>query len=713
MEKRDSGKALSARYVRCCSFLNLLVAVGILGILGKSFYLQVVQRSFWEEKGKKQAEISTEIPAYRGSIYDRQGRLLSYSLPQRSLAVSGEPVKDPALLARQLARILGEPEAAIEKKLSQGKHFHWIKRLLTDQEAASVEKLKASGLRFVTEYKRFYPYRQVAGQVLGFVGLDDMGQEGIEKSCNQLLRQEQMTMDQLRDGAQKCLYLGQDAPPESTESSGVKLSIDAFIQYLAETELEKVATYYKAKAAEVVVMDAATSEVLAMANWPFFDPNLSDARKNPDAYRNRSITDSFEPGSTFKVFLMGAALEEGVVKERDRIFCENGRCNLAGHSVKDTHAHGWLTMGEVIKYSSNIGAGKLALQLGCDKYYRYIRSFGFGAPSGIDLPGEVRGLVRPYKRWRPIDLATTGFGQSIGVTALQLTAGLAAVANGGEYLKPVVRREVVDAQGLALEYAKENPPRRVLQKKTATMVRDMMITVTQEGGTGVSAVPEGYSVAGKTGTAQIMDRVTHRYASNKYTSLFTGFVPAENPRLVITVVVHEPQGASYGGVVAGPVFKNVAAKALPYLGIMPGAPAVAPPGVRMVKGKTPVETAKEHGRNVAKASCDPKTLHVAVQKTASGGTGKSVRTVKSGGSPKTVRTAGIPTDAGAKKQAAATAKPATGMKISQSGAGPPKGSGKASGPGAAKAAGKTPIARRTVEPGKYSLQSDHSATKLN
>ncbi len=238
-------------------------------------------------------------------------------------------------------------------------------------------------------------------------------------------------------------------------------------------------------------------------------------------------------------------------------------------------------MQEVIKYSSNIGAAKIALHMGSEKYSRYIHDFGFGSLTGIELPGEFKGLVRPQKRWRPIDLATTGFGQSIGVTSLQLTNAIAVIASGGEYGPPIIASNVLDSQGRSIREFQSIKTRRVIQKRTADQIRAMMALVTQEGGTGVNAAPEGYTAAGKTGTAQVMDKTTKRYASNKYTSVFTGFVPAEQPKLVITVVVHEPQGAIYGGVVAAPVFRNIAAKALPYLGVMPSAPNPAPsPDIR-------------------------------------------------------------------------------------------------------------------------------------
>ncbi|MCE5333434.1 MAG: penicillin-binding protein 2 [Desulfobacteraceae bacterium] len=597
MDKHEPRNFLSARYRSCRVLLNVLVIAGLCAIACKAFRLQVLEHSVWVERSQAQLNTTFTVPAYRGSIYDRMGRLLSYSVPQRSLYADGRHIDNPRKVAAQLGQILGEPPAAIEKKLTASRHFVWIKRHLTDQQALAVESLKCPGLNLTDEYKRFYPYRQVGGQIVGFVGMDGNGLEGVEKSFDDVLKGAAIPVGQMRDGSRKCIWMKASAPPDPAESYGVKLSLDTFIQYHAECELEKVVQKYKAKAAEVVVMDARTSEVLAMVNWPFFDPNLPEKR-DAALWRNRTIADAFEPGSTFKVFLMSAALDDNMVRERDRIYCEGGKCKLAGHLIKDVHGHGWLTMPEVIKYSSNIGAAKLALHIGGERYYRYISGFGFGSVSGIQLPGEVKGLLRHHKRWRPIDLATTGFGQSIGVTSLQLTTGVSVIANGGEFLPPTIARSILDCNGKPIRELGTTKTRRVIQKKTADQIRAMMVSVTQEGGTGVQGAPEGYTAACKTGTAQVMDPATKRYASHKYTSVFTGFVPAEQPRLVISVVVHEPQGAIYGGVVAGPVFRNIAAKALPYLGVMPSIPNPAP-SIRLVNSSSAGASKKASGRQDA------------------------------------------------------------------------------------------------------------------
>jgi cell division protein FtsI (penicillin-binding protein 3) len=568
MKEHKSKNLLNTRFWFCNGLFTLLILLGFGLVLAKSFRLQVLEHQIWVERKRAQTETSFQVPAYRGTIYDRQGRLLSYSVPQFSFTANCQQIKNPQMLATKLAGILSLPRHTLHKKLSSDRRFVLLKRHLSDQQAVAVSSLKADGLTMITEYKRFYPHRQVGGHVVGFVDTDGIGLEGIEKSFDKLLRQDPTTVGRFRDGIRKSLWLDSEPPPEPVESYGIKLSLDAFIQYVAEFELDKCVQQYHARSGEVVVMDARTSEVLAMANWPFFDPNLTDKR-DPDLYRNRAITDYFEPGSTFKVFLVSAALQEGTIREKDKVYCEKGRCVLAGHTINDVHPYGWLTVPDVIKHSSNIAASKMALQLGSERYHRYIKAFGFGELTGVQLPGEAKGQVRSWKKWRPIDLATTGFGQSIGVTALQLSQGIACIANGGQWVAPEIALEIVDVDGQTVKVAEREPGRRVIDKRVAAAVRDMMKGVTQEGGTGVNAAPDGYTAAGKTGTAQMLDAETKRYASNKFTSLFTGFVPAEDPRLVITVAIREPHGAIYGGVVAAPVFRNVAAKVLPYLGVSP------------------------------------------------------------------------------------------------------------------------------------------------
>ncbi len=564
----NSRKNVNLRYRFCHWLLYAVVLSGFCLVIWKAIGLQILEHATWAERSRAQTQSSLKVPGYRGSIYDTRGRLLSYSVPQPSLYADAKRVADPVSLAKRLSKMLHEPEGSLTEKLASQRRFVWLKRHMTDKDALWVRALGVEGLGLMNEYKRFYPYGQLGGQVLGFVGLDGEGLEGLEKGYDEFLRKDHRVFSHLRDGGRRILWHGHEPPPEPAESVGLQLTLDAFLQYIAEHELEKAALKYNASAGQVVVLDPQTFEILAIANWPFFDPNLP-GKAGASRWRNRAITDAFEPGSTFKVFLMGAALEEKVVTVADRIFCENGRARIAGHNIKDTHPYGWLTMSEVIKYSSNIASSKIALELGRERYGRYIRSFGFGALTNVELPGEIRGLLRPEESWRPIDLATTGFGQSIGVTALQLTVGAACIANGGVFAEPVLVRHYLDPDGNVTQSFQSGNLRRVLSENTAQQLTRMMVMATERGGTGINAVPKGYVVAGKTGTAQMIDPETGRYAKSRYTSSFTGFVPADNPGLVITVVIHEPKGAIYGGTVAAPVFREIAGRALPYLGVMP------------------------------------------------------------------------------------------------------------------------------------------------
>ncbi len=586
MERRDGRKSLNSRYCICRALFKFVVIGCLAAILVKAFMLQVVQHSLWVHRADACLDTKFTVPAYRGTIYDRMGRVLAYSVPLCSLYAFGAQVKNPRQTAEQLSPILGEPTSAIEKQLTATKGFVWIKRQLTDQQAHAIRELKVPGLNLTTEYKRFYPYRQVAGQVIGMVNIDGVGLEGIEKSFDKVLRSKSTPVNALRDGTRRMLWLSDSAPPEPEESSGVKLAVDAFIQYVTESALAKSAEKFQAKQAEAIVMDPDTREVLAMANWPFFDPNIIPKRKTAgeDPARDDAISDSFEPGSTFKCFLMSAALNQGIIHEFSRIYCEKGRCKLEGHFIKDVHPEGWLTVQQVLQFSSNIGAAKIALSLGAKEYDHYIHAFGFGSTTGIDLPGECKGLLRPLKWWKPIDLAVTGFGQSIGVTAIQLENGIATIANGGRQGSPIIVDSIVDPEGKTIRKFHSLNALQIIRQTTANTVRDMMATVTQPGGTGVEAVPAGYTAAGKTGTAQVMDRKTKRYSTTNYTAVFTGFVPVDHPRLVITVVVHDPHGSIYGGTVAAPVFRDIAETVLPYLGVMPSRPGVKPgPTVRMAK----------------------------------------------------------------------------------------------------------------------------------
>lgn len=560
--------AFPERHRTFCILLRIFVLAGFGAVLLQAFSLQVVHHDFWLGKARLQSETTVRIPVYRGSIYDRNGRLLAASVRQFSLFVDPSKVPDKKQLARKLAPILERSVPSLERQLASHHRFIWLKRGLSDQQKSAIEAQHPPGVQLSREYQRFYPYGTLAGQLLGFTGVDGDGLEGIEKRYNSLLQKTSVDYGQLRDGIRRRISLRGKEGSTPEQQSGLYLSLDAHLQFLAERELARAVQSQGARTAEAVILDPFTMEILAMANYPPFDPNRY-RQSAAGAWRNRAITDLFEPGSTFKIFLTAAALDQGIVRATDRIYCEDGLYRLAGHTIHDVHAHGWLSISDILKVSSNIGASKLAIQLGAEKFHRYIQLFGFGRRSGIGLAGEAPGLVRPWSDWQPIDLAASGFGQSIAVTALQLSCAVAVVANGGIRKRPTILKAVIQNAVQSTVRCPVQPGTRVIKPETAAVLRQMLARVTRAGGTGQQAVPSGYTVAGKTGTAQVIDPATGRYSEDRYTAIFTGFVPVEQPRLVITVVVHDPTKSIFGGTVAGPVFREIAGRALPYLGVLP------------------------------------------------------------------------------------------------------------------------------------------------
>jgi cell division protein FtsI (penicillin-binding protein 3) len=436
-------------------------------------------------------------------------------------------------------------------------------------EAEAVERLRLKGVYTVQEGRRFYPHASLAAHMLGFVGVDSQGLEGIERRLDPVIRGQPRDVEADRDGRRQVIFTaGVPVPP--AQGSRVELTIDAGIQDVTERELAAGVAAARAAGGAAVVLDPSTGEVLALANVPAFDPNqpgrLGDQRWR-DRVRNRAITDPYEPGSTFKAILAAAAIEERLVKPTDMFFCENGRYQIGRWRIHDSHRHGWLSFAEVIQYSSNIGATKVAERLGAERYYRYLRAFGFGARSGVELPGESPGIVRPVETWARVDLATLSFGQGVSVTPLQMAAAFAAIANGGLLVRPFLVRRVLTPDGDVVLANEPAVVRRVVSARTAGTVTALLRRVVEEkGGTGEKARLDDFPVAGKTGTAQKVNLHTGTYSSKRIGS-FVGFVPADRPRVVILVLIDEPGASSYGGVVAAPVFRAIAGTVLKRLGV--------------------------------------------------------------------------------------------------------------------------------------------------
>jgi len=550
---------------------RVLVLAGILalaftGVLGRLGWLQVVRHADLAALAERQYSRTVLLQAQRGPIVDRQGAALATSSPAESLFAQPRALGDPVRVAARLAPLLGVPEHDIHAQLTSGRQFVWLRRKLPPATAAEVKALREPGLGFLPEPLRLYPNRELAAHVIGFDGVDG-GLEGIERAFNETLAGTPGKAVVGRDA------LGREVVTEATlqapaPGQGVMLTLDRTIQYLAEREIDAAWRRTQAKAAMAVVMDPRTGDVLAIAIRPTFNPNAFLDVPSRDVWRNRAVTDPFEPGSTFKVILAAAALEEGVVRPDDRIWAENGQITIARTTIHDWKKYGWLTFGEVLQNSSNVGSIKVGLSLGRDRYYRYMTAFGFGAPTGIGLAGESRGLLREPQRWSALSLPTMSIGQEVSVTALQMVAAFGAIANDGVLMQPRLVRALFDADGRETRRYEPTPIRQVVSPETARTLTRLMTQVVAAG-TGHNAAIAGYEVAGKTGTAQKLDPVSRRYSRNPGVLSFVGFAPAEAPRFVMLVMLDEPKNEKWGSEAAAPIFSAIGGEVLRYLDVPP------------------------------------------------------------------------------------------------------------------------------------------------
>ncbi|SEA22987.1 peptidoglycan synthetase FtsI [Desulfuromusa kysingii] len=567
--------ALSERGVQIrIRIYGFLFILAFLTIAGRAYYLQVVQAPDLQQRADQQRQRVVKLAPQRGSIFDRNGDPLAVSLAAESLFADPKQVKNPKAVAKRLKEILKVSEKELTRLLSAPKRFVWLQRKLDPDVAKQVRALKIDGLQFVTERKRYYPQTSTAAHVLGFIGLDPKGLEGLELEYDRQLQGESGRLVSLRDARGRGLSSADQLVQGGVAGHNLFLTLDRSLQYVAEKELARVVRETGAVGGTVVMLEPASGRVLAMASQPDYNPNL--AGQSPAGNRrNRAVCDMYEPGSTFKTFLMAGVLEEGLVRPGQKIYCENGRYSVGGKTIRDHVKFQQLTLQEVLKFSSNIGSAKLGKALEREKFYSYIRDFGFGEKSGLDLPGEVSGMLREPSNWFEIDLAAISFGQGLSVTPIQMASAIAAIANGGLLMEPYLVERITDAEGQQIQKRLPQVRRRVISEKTAQQVRDMMISVTEPGGTGTRAAVPGYQIAGKTGTAQKVDTVTGGYSLDKHVSSFVGFVPAENPAIVIAVTVDEPKGKDYGGLVAAPVFARIAGQTLSHLNILPKGTVVA------------------------------------------------------------------------------------------------------------------------------------------
>ena len=535
-------------------------------IAAKAVHLQVYRSTWLSEKASNQYEKSLTISGQRGNIYDRNRNEMAVSINVTSIAAHPGKVENPNAAARALAGVLDLDAGTLQKKLSAKKSFIWIKRQTTAKETIAVKELDIPGIDFFTEYNRYYPHTTLAAQVLGFTGIDGAGLEGVEYYYNPYLKGADLNYTVFKDANGN----GYRADPgKSTRTSGhnLVLTIDNTIQYIAESALKETVDEYSALSGLALVMNPQTGAVLALAHYPLYNPNSYSDFDKP-IWRNRAITDNFEPGSTMKIFSAAAALEHGKISAHQIFFCENGAYKIGKNVVHDIHKYAWLSLQQIIKYSSNIGAVKVVEAVGARKLHRTYSDFGFGRKSGIDSAAETPGNLSPYSTWSKIDTGAISFGHGVSVSAIQLATAVSAIANGGNLMKPYLVSEIVDQKGTLIDIFKPQTVRRAVSVRTATIVQNILKTVITEGGTGVNAALDGYTVCGKTGTARKLDE-NGEYSKDKHTASFVGFAPAENAAITVLVIIDEPQGKYYGGVVAAPVFKKIAQQTLNYLNVPP------------------------------------------------------------------------------------------------------------------------------------------------
>ena len=555
-------------------FFGALFILAFLIIAGRAYYLQVVLAPELQHRADQQRQRVVKLAPQRGGIFDSRGDPLAVSLAAESLYADPVLIKNPREASGKLEKLLKKSKQELFKLLSSRKRFVWLQRKLDPEVVTKIRKLKIYGLEFVTERKRYYPQTSTAAHVLGFTGLDPKGLEGVELEYDQLLQGTPGRLVSLHDARGRGLASSDQLVQGGIAGHNLFLTLDRSLQYVAEKELARVVRETGAVGGTIVMLEPASGRILALASQPDYNPNL--AGRYPAAKRrNRAVCDMYEPGSTFKPFLLAAVLEEGLVQPGKKIYCENGRYSVGGKTIRDHKKFKKLSLKETLKFSSNIGFAKLGKILERERFYSYLRNFGFGEQTGVDLPGEVDGMLRPPSRWFEIDLAAISFGQGISVTPIQITAAMAAIANGGLLMEPYLVEKITTADGQLVEKRLPQVRHRVISEKTARLVREMMVSVTEPGGTGTRAALPGYRVAGKTGTAQKVDMVTGGYSPDKRVSSFIGFVPADSPALVLSVTVDEPKGKTYGGLVAAPVFSRIAGQTLSYLNILPKGTVVA------------------------------------------------------------------------------------------------------------------------------------------
>ncbi|MCX8070587.1 MAG: penicillin-binding protein 2 [Thermodesulfovibrionales bacterium] len=543
-----------------CILIVLLLGFG--AVFYRLFDIMVLNHNYYINKARGQQVKREELPVKRGLILDRKGRELAVNLETESIFSDGAEIKSIDETAKKLAIISEQKPEVVQAKLDTNKRFNWVERKISFEKSQEIRELNLKGIGFIQENKRYYPKKNLASHIIGYVDIDNKGLEGIEQRFDKYLSTQPEKASVYKDAKGNILSQGYQ---KEIKGNNVVLTIDEGLQYIVEKNLEAVMQQRKAASASAVMMDPYTGEILAMASLPNYDLN-NPGKNNPNTRRNRSITDIYEPGSTYKIITGVAALEEKAVSVDTKFDCSAGNIEVGGRKIKDAHRHGVLTFKEVIQKSSNVGTIKIALKLGKEKVYDYSKLFGFGQKTNIDLAGEVSGILRHHSKWSGMSIGAIAIGQEVAATPLQIVRAYSVIANGGYLVRPHVLKEIKSPDNKIILQT-EIEKKRIISEKTAEVFRDILKTVTEEGGTAKDAAIDGNQVAGKTGTAQVIDPVTKKYSKEKYISSFVGFVPSDKPLFTLIVVVHEPKGAIYGGIVAGPVFRKISNEALSYLNI--------------------------------------------------------------------------------------------------------------------------------------------------
>ncbi len=557
----QSKKWLKFRVVTVLIFFAVL----FIALVSRAFQLQILSGEALKAKAEKQHTRILKFQTERGHIFDRNGKVLAASLMVDSVYADPSRIKNRRKVSAKLSSILSINKKKINNNILKYKRFCWIARKISPEQSRRIKALNMGGVYLIKEPKRFYTNKGSAGHLLGFVGMDSNGLGGLELKYNKYLKGATRKVSWGKDARGHRFYMGSSsADKEEDGGCNLILTIDSRIQHIVELQLREATERAGAKGGIAIVMNPGTGEILAMANEPGFNPTVF-TRYSDEMRKNKVVADCFDPGSIFKPFVVAAALEEEVIEDGDEINCENGAYLVGNKIIHDAQREKYdhLTVREILKHSSNIGSVKVAERLGKEKFYQYVRKFGFGSRTGINLPGEASGILRKPQYWTDVDFATMSFGQGVSVTAIQMITAMSAIANQGVLMKPYVVRGLVDKKGRVIKEFTPTVVGKVISPLTAQRVTSFLTDVVgDEDGTGKNARIVNVSVAGKTGTSQKFDFDAGRYSLDKVQASFIGFFPAENPQIIILVVLDEPETKRWGGQTAAPVFKNISEQIL-------------------------------------------------------------------------------------------------------------------------------------------------------